>query len=256
MISARLSVGIASLLTTVHITAPARAENLEHTQRLLATKQCSECDLSSAGLVFAKLSRADLRRANLMGANLSRADLTGADLRGADLTGASLFGANLLGAKLDGANLRAADLRNAYLGGATLEGAALDNALLQGTVGLSNSTGKADDFYRWAVEAGQRKDYTAAIDNYTQAITRKPDLAQAYLGRGAARLQTGDREGAVEDAQKAEKLFTAQGDTKSAEVAQSFSKELLTPPKEQKTGRGIGEAILSVVGGLLQLFVF
>ena len=59
---------------------PVIAENLEHTQQLLATKQCPSCDLSGAGLVLADLAGANLQGANLARANLSRADLSGADL--------------------------------------------------------------------------------------------------------------------------------------------------------------------------------
>lgn len=255
MTRVKLSVGALGFLTALSVMIPpAQAENFEHTQKLLATKQCVECDLSSAGLVFAKLAQANLMRANLVGANLSRADLSGADLRGADLTGASLFGANLTGAKLDRAILRGADLRNAYMGGATLEGAALDGVLLQGTVGLANSTGKAEDFYRWAMDDAQHKNYTSAIDNFTQALDRKPDFAPAYLGRGLARLQLGDHAGAIADAQQAETLFTAQGDTKSAELAKSMTKELQNPPVAKKSGGGLGEALLGILGGLLQLF--
>ena len=57
---------------------------------------CSNANLSGAGLTFANLYRADLtgadlRDANLAGANLSFAHLTGADLRDASLHGATLL---------------------------------------------------------------------------------------------------------------------------------------------------------------------
>ena len=51
----------ATLLTTMRALAPATAENIQHTQQLLATKQCPNCDLSSAGLVLANLTGANLK---------------------------------------------------------------------------------------------------------------------------------------------------------------------------------------------------
>jgi uncharacterized protein YjbI with pentapeptide repeats len=248
--------GIATLLTTMSIVMPSRAENLEHTQRLLSTRKCSGCDLSSAGLTFANLSNADLSQANLSGANLSRSNLQGADLHGANLVGASLFGANLTGARLDGANLGAADLRGAYLTGSSLTGAILESALLQESVGLPPSLGKGEDFYNWAMEDMRRKNFPGAIDNFNQVLSRKPDFAQAYMGRGVARLQTDDREGGIEDVKRAETLFTAQGNQEGTKVAKQMVKELTTPPPEQKTGGGLGQALVGILGFALQFLPF
>jgi BTB/POZ domain-containing protein KCTD9 len=93
----RRFLAITILLTTIGLTSPAVAKSYEpnHLKRLLETKQCPGCDLSSADLRGANLSYADLR-----GANLSNANLSNADLRGANLTGANLTKANLKGAKL------------------------------------------------------------------------------------------------------------------------------------------------------------
>lgn len=250
-----IPVGIVTVLAPLGFAAIATAENLDHMQRLLSTRQCFQCDLSNAGLVFAKLSNANLGQANLSGANLSRADLQGADLRGANLAGATLFGANLSGAKLDGAILQGADLRNTYLAGATLDSALMEGALLQGAVGLSSSAGSADDFYRWAMEDTQQNNFPRAIEHFTQAINRKSDLAPAYLGRAYARSQTGDKPGAIEDSKKAQSLFAAQGDAKSADVAQTLVKELEAPPPKARSGRNFGETLLTVLGGLLQFFL-
>jgi uncharacterized protein YjbI with pentapeptide repeats len=248
-----IPVGIATLLTTFSFNAPTLAENLEHTQRLLSTRQCAGCELSNAGLTYAKLTNANLSRANLSGANLSRADLQGADLRGANLVGASLFGANLAGAKLDSANLVAADLRWSYLVGTSFDGAVTENVFLQGAVGIPVNLGKAEEFYRWALEDAKRGDHPAAIENFTQTLSRKPDFAAAYLGRAVSRVQAGDKLGAVEDSQKAEQLFKQQGNTKGTEVAQAMFKELTTPPAQPKKGNGFGQALLGVIGGILQL---
>jgi uncharacterized protein YjbI with pentapeptide repeats len=238
------------------IVLPVQAENLDHVRTLLATKQCPQCDLSNSGLVFAKLANANLSQANLSGANLSRADLSGADLRQANLTGATLFGANLTGAKLDGAILTMADLRSAYLVGATYEGASLENVQLQGAIGLARTAGNADDFYRWALEDLQKKEFNRAIDNFTQTLNRQPDRGQAYFGRSIAFAQLGDKDRAIADAKQAEKLFIAQGNVKGIEVAQAFVKEMETPPpKPQKGGNGIGTALLGIAGAALQIFL-
>ena len=67
----------ATLLSAIGPIAPAPAENIQHTQQLLATRQCPNCDLSGAGLVLANLTGANLKGADLSRANLSRANLSG-----------------------------------------------------------------------------------------------------------------------------------------------------------------------------------
>jgi uncharacterized protein YjbI with pentapeptide repeats len=238
-----------------------RAENLEHTQKLLSTRQCQECDLSRAGLVFANLSGVNLKQANLAGANLSRAELQGADLRGANLTGASLHGANLAGAQLAGAQLTYADLREANLSGATLEGANLEGALLQQVTGLPETVGNAEDFYRWAVAEAERRNHPRAVENFTQTLNRRPNFAPAYLGRGISRLQMSDRAGAMADAEKAEQLFKSQGDSKGIEQTQRLITALKAEPMVQpaKSGNGIGMGLLGIISGVLQflpIFLF
>lgn len=254
-IATTVSMEVAALLVGLSMALPAQADNLEQVQKLLATRQCSSCELSNAGLVYADLRGADLQRANLSRANLSRANLQGADLRGAILTGASLAGANLTGANLDGANLTATDLRYASVTNATFQGATLDHALLQGTIGLTNAVGKPEDFYHWAMVATEEKDYASAVANFTQVLARRPDFAQAYLGRGMARLQTNDRVGAIADLKQADKLFTTQGDTKTAQSIQQSVKALETPPTQPKSGNGFGTNLLSAFATLLQLFL-
>ncbi|MCL6433212.1 MAG: pentapeptide repeat-containing protein [Leptolyngbyaceae cyanobacterium HOT.MB2.61] len=245
--------GVVTLLTTLSVATPAQAENFEHTQRLLSTRKCPRCELSNAGLVFANLANAELSQANLAGANLSRANLQGADLRGANLTGASLYGANLVGARLDGANLTAVDLRGAYLMGASLMQTVMNGALLQGAVGLSPSTGSAEEFYQWALQDERRKNYPGAIDNFTQALMRKPDFAQAYLGRGVVFLQSGEDTAGLADIQQAERLFTVQGNQEGMKITQELIKQLTTPPPAPPKGNGIGIALLGLIGTALQL---
>lgn len=244
-----------SVFIALSLMLPAQADNPTQTQQLLATRQCADCDLSNAGLVYADLHGADLRRANLSQANLSRANLAGADLQGAVLAGASLSGANLTGANLDGANLTSTDLRYAYLTNATLQGASLERVQLQGAIGLSSHVGSPEAFYQWAMADAEQKNYASAVENFTQVLVRKPDFAPAYLGRGLARLQVSDRVGAIVDLKQADNLFTAQGDIKTALSIQQSVKTLETPPEQPKSGNGFGIHLLSAFATLLQFFL-
>ena len=107
----RIAPTILAVITSVGLTfGAASAFNQADLQKLSASKNCAECDLSGALLIHWVLPGADLSGANLAGANLTEAFLAGANLSGANLSGAiltsaSLAGANLLRAKLPGANL-------------------------------------------------------------------------------------------------------------------------------------------------------
>jgi tetratricopeptide (TPR) repeat protein len=232
----------------------ANAENLEHTQRLLSTKQCSQCELSGAGLVLANLAGANLSGADLTRANLSRANLTGADLTGANLTGASLNGANLNGANLSGANLSGSDLRDAYLVGARLYGINLNTAYVQGAVGIPEYAGTPEDFYAWGVSEAGRGNYRAAIEKFNQVLSIKPDFAPALLARGVALYRLGDESAATVDAQSAGVLFTTQGNTLGYQASQNLVKAIefaRNPPKGG--GTSLGNAVVGIGSFLLQL---
>ncbi|NWF61497.1 MAG: pentapeptide repeat-containing protein [Fischerella sp.] len=228
---------IATFTATISFSQTALAANSEHIRQLLASKQCQNCDLSGAGLIMADLSNANLKGANLTGANLSRANLSGADLTGADLSGAGLFGVNLSGAKLNGAILIGADLRNTYLVNAELTGVNLNSANLQGAFGIPLQIAKPEEFYAWGVAEAQKGNQQRALEYFNQAIAAKPDFAGAYLARAIARYQLFDRQGAFQDAQIAEKLFTNQNDNDGRQTAQAFIKELQTP-QTAKLDRG------------------
>ncbi|NMG08026.1 pentapeptide repeat-containing protein [Brasilonema sp. UFV-L1] len=220
---------IAAFLTFISLNQTAQAANLEHIRQLLASKQCQNCDLAGAGLVMVDLSGANLSGANLAGANLSRANLSGADLRDANLSGVGLFGANLSGANLVGANLQNADLRNAYLMNAQLNGVNFNAMNLQGAIGIPSQIATHEEFYVWGVTEAQKGNQQQAIDYFNQAIFKKPDYASAYLARSVVRYQVFDRQGAFQDAQVAEKLFTSQNNSTGIQTAQAFIKELQTP---------------------------
>jgi tetratricopeptide (TPR) repeat protein len=246
-------IAIAAFLTTINIIQTAVAANSEHIRQLLANKQCHDCDLSGAGLVMADLSNANLNGANLTGANLSRANLSGADLSNANLKGAGLFGANLSGAKLNGATLAGADLRSTYLVNAEMTGVNLNGANLQGALGIPSQIAKPEEFYAWGVAEAQKGNYHQAIDYFNQAIALKPDYALVYLARGVARYQLFDRQGAFQDAQTAEKLFTNQKNSEGIQTAQAFIKELQTPQTAQ-VDRGKPN-FMDFLGGITSLFL-
>ncbi|MFM6202266.1 MAG: tetratricopeptide repeat protein, partial [Dolichospermum sp.] len=64
----------------------------------------------------------------------------------------------------------------------------------------------------------------AAISDYNQAIQINPNYAQAYGNRGLAKSALGDKQGAIEDLQKAAQLFKAQNKTADYERAMNLLK--------------------------------
>jgi tetratricopeptide (TPR) repeat protein len=245
-----------ALLTTICLATPTSA-NSEDTRQLLATKECQNCELSGVGLVLTNLSGVNLSGANLSGANLSRANLSGADLSNANLNGASLFGANLSGANLRGADLSVADLRDTYLVNTDLTAANMSGANLQGAIGIPPQVGKVEDFYSWGVAQGQKGDPKGAIDYFNQALNINPNFAPAYLARGVAHYQLLERSAALQNAQQAEKLFLAQGNTQGYQTAQTFIKELQTPQNaSQPKSKPNFMNFLGAVGSVLLRFLF
>lgn len=253
----------AALLTTTSLSAmhqalaplPANAENLQHTQQLLSSKQCPQCELTGAGLVLADLAGANLSGADLTRANLSRANLTGANLTGANLTGASLNGANLTGANLSGANLDSTDLRDAFMVNAKLFGTSLNTAYVQGAVGLPEYAGTPQDFYAWGVTEAERGNYRGAIAKYNQALTIKSDFAPAFLARGIALYKLGNEAGATQDAKNAGALFSAQGNTAGYQASSNFlqAMEIVRKPPKAGGGTSLGNVLVGIGSFLFQL---
>jgi serine/threonine protein kinase len=66
----------------------------------------------------------------------------------------------------------------------------------------------------------------AAIDDFTQAIEKKKDFAQAYFNRGRVYAALDSREEAIQDFEKADTLCSQQGLTNCAKLAQSFIQQL------------------------------
>lgn len=214
---------LSALLLALPLSAlPARAENLEHLRQLLSTRQCQGCDLHQAGLVYGDLAGANLQDADLSGANLSRADLRNANLRNANLSGAILNSANLTGADLSGADLRGANLREAYLTGANLTDVQLEGTDFQRAVGLPDRILGAEGYYRWAMIEGQRGNFEGAMGYLEAAIARDPEFPAAYLARGIIRFQLDDWDGAIQDGNRAERLYTQVGSFRGQQVSAEF----------------------------------
>lgn len=63
----------------------------------------------------------------------------------------------------------------------------------------------------------------AAIWDYSEAIRLNHLYAEAYQNRGLTRAYLGDKRGAVEDLREAAKLFFAEGDITSYQMAKDLS---------------------------------
>jgi uncharacterized protein YjbI with pentapeptide repeats len=245
-----------TLFSAFYFVAPSRAEDLEATQQLVTTKKCQGCDLSGAGLVYANLTGAEINQANLSQVNLSRANLSGSNLSGSNLSGAVLFNANLSGANLSGADLSGADLRGARLSGANLQGAKLDGANFLGAVGLPSEVATAENLYSLGLAEAQRGNFRGAVENYNQAIAVDANFAHAYLARGIARIQMGDRTGALQDSQQAEKLYTAEGHAAGLQASTEFSSGIVAMQEAEARGqRGPRGNFMNVLAAAASLLV-
>ena len=248
-------------LSLIGLSLPVKAENLSHLRQLLATKDCSSCDLSGAGLVTANLVGAKLNQANLVNANLSQANLSGADLSGANLTGASLYGANLSGANLTGAMLNGTDLREAYLANAILEGAYLETAYIEGVEAMPLNAASPELFLNWGLIETKEGNYTSAIEHFDKALVLKPQLATAYLGKGFVLFRTGNEQEAAQNLEVASALYKEQKNTQGHETAEGFIEriEAIQEARARNASdlqlgnlvRGVGGLLLKFLPGLL-----
>jgi len=249
-----------TLLSLLSFSSPAFSENLQHTNQLLATKQCQQCNLSGTGLVMADLSGANLAGANLSNANLSRANLVGADLSGANLSGTSLYGANLSGANLSGAIFNHTDLRTAYLNNADITNTNLENARVDGAIAIPNDAGTAQQFHEWGINEARKTNFVAAMEHFNRAIASDTEYAPAYLARALTLYRLGNESEAKIDAQKAAVLFSAQNNEPGEVAANNFianmklarEAALKKPPGDSKIGR-IFSSIASLALQFLQI---
>lgn len=237
---------------------PAQAENIEHVQRLMSDRECQTCELSGSSFVHTDLSGVSLVNADLSRANLNRADLRNADLRGANLTGAILFNANLAGADLRGADLRGADLRQSYLLDADFEGANVEGANLRGAIGVPQTLVSPADYYRWGAIETQRGNFEGAVGYYTRSLSLDATFAPSFLGRSIARYELGDETGAIEDATRAEELFTAQNNVEGQQAAVRIQEGIAAVQEARAEADGEssgGSRFLNFLGGVGMLLL-
>ena len=69
-----------------------------------------------------------------------------------------------------------------------------------------SATKTASDYFDRGNVKYYLEDYQGAIEDYTQAIRLKPDLAEAYYNRGLAKSDLGDKQGAIADFNEAIRL--------------------------------------------------
>ncbi|HXU25871.1 MAG TPA: hypothetical protein VN698_01475, partial [Bacteroidia bacterium] len=58
---------------------------------------------------------------------------------------------------------------------------------------------EAENAYNIALEMMGKKEYPAAIDNFTKAVTLNPVFEKAFLSRGFAKYESKNNAGAIED---------------------------------------------------------
>lgn len=221
--------------------------------KLLDQGQCVGCQLVDADLVLANLNHADLRGAQLQRANLSQAQLDGAKLNGANLQGTSLLGASLRGADLRGANLLGTDLRQADLSGTLLDRAALENAHWQQAKGVNSNQLSYAQLHNAGVTAHEAGQPQKAELWFSQAIQRQPDAAVSWVARAISRGQQGKEKLAAADFETASRLYGQRGDGQSSKQLQQAATALVTPPKKEAGGNGLGSQLLSTAAALVQL---
>ncbi len=77
---------------------------------------------------------------------------------------------------------------------------------------------KAQELYQQGFDRGRRGLYKEAIADYNQAINLNPDFAEAYVSRAIVRYLTEDKQGGVEDLQKAIAIYKARGKSEIADM--------------------------------------
>ncbi|MEH2048891.1 tetratricopeptide repeat protein [Nostoc sp.] len=73
-------------------------------------------------------------------------------------------------------------------------------------VTIEQKSKSADTYYNEGLEKYNNKDFSGAIEDYTQAIEINPNYANAYMNRGLAHYDLGDNQAAIEDYNQAIKI--------------------------------------------------
>ncbi|MEG4169706.1 MULTISPECIES: hypothetical protein [unclassified Microcoleus] len=77
---------------------------------------------------------------------------------------------------------------------------------------------KAQELYQQGFDLGRRRLYKEAAEAFTQAININPDFVEAYMVRAHTRAVIGEKQGGVEDFQKAIEILRARGQSQMADL--------------------------------------
>ncbi|MGB3267823.1 MAG: hypothetical protein WBA89_28185 [Microcoleus sp.] len=77
---------------------------------------------------------------------------------------------------------------------------------------------KAQELYQQGFDLGRRRLYKESAEAFTQAININPDFVEAYMVRARMRAVIGEKQGGVEDFQKAIDIYRARGQSQMADM--------------------------------------
>ncbi|MEG4275388.1 MULTISPECIES: hypothetical protein [unclassified Microcoleus] len=77
---------------------------------------------------------------------------------------------------------------------------------------------KAQELYQQGFDLGRKELYKEAAEAFTQAINLNPDFVEAYIIRARIRSVIGEKQGGVEDFQKAIDIYRARGQSQIADM--------------------------------------
>ena len=84
----------------------------------------------------------------------------------------------------------------------------------------------AKELFMQGVNKSRKGDFKAALKDFDQALQIDPNNADAYGNRCVARYKLGDKQGAIEDCQKAAVFYQVQKKTKDYQYALKILEKL------------------------------
>ncbi|MEG3866219.1 MULTISPECIES: tetratricopeptide repeat protein [unclassified Microcoleus] len=77
---------------------------------------------------------------------------------------------------------------------------------------------EAKELYEQGFDLGRKGQYKEAAEAFTKAINLNPDFVEAYIIRARMRAVIGEKQGGVEDFQKAIDIYRARGQSQIADM--------------------------------------
>ena len=77
---------------------------------------------------------------------------------------------------------------------------------------------EAKELYEQGFDLGRKGQYKEAAEAFTKAINLNPDFVEAYIIRARMRAVIGEKQGGVEDFQKAIDIYRARGQSPIADL--------------------------------------